>query len=115
MARTIRRLPEIRIYQRNTATISLTFDPAEVQGATVFFTVKTVPDQNMADTSALIKKDSTAINPTTGRVIIPLDASDVELVPGRYVYDIKVSKGNNWAQTLGVGQFNVFDVATLRG
>jgi hypothetical protein len=83
---------------------------------TLFFTVKnnndTTPDN---DDLAVIKKDVTVhTDPTNGKSTITLTNEDTNILPGDYVWDIKlVSVGGDVTATMA-GIFTISDSVTKR-
>lgn len=70
---------------------------ADLTGATVRFTVKSVEsDTSSDDSTALIKKDVTShTDPTAGQTEISLSPTDTQVDPGDYYYDIKVDEDSD--------------------
>lgn len=104
------------VYRENTRNISLSFDGVDLTGATVYFTVKTQPDDDAADTTAVIKKDITShIDATNGQTRIELTPSDTDIEPDKYQYDIKLKKASGEQVTVDLGTFVVKPAITNRG
>lgn len=63
-------------------------------GKTVFFTVKKQDDLSANDDNALIKKTVTVhSDPTNGKTTIALSATDTDIEPANYFYDLQVKNG----------------------
>lgn len=104
------------VYRENTQNISLSFDGVDLTGATVYFTVKSAPDDDATDTTALIKKDVTShIDATNGQTLIALSATDTNIAAGKYGYDIKLKLADNSQTTVDEGIFTIKPVFTNRG
>ena len=108
----------LNIPQKNTQTLYLKSDDYTfVTGDQLYFTVKTKPDDNSSDTTALIKKNWTvgtdASYDDDGYLNLNLAETDTNVAAGEYVYDIKL-KNASVAETLVFGPLNILPVATLR-
>ena len=67
--------------------------PIDITGSTVFLTVKPALTDDTGDTTAVIKVEVTShTNPTAGITTIPLSATDTDVDPGDYYYDIQLVK-----------------------
>ena len=111
-----KKLPSFGVFRKNIKTITLSFDPTQISGATVFFTAKPDFDDVPTDTSAIITKDVTdTSSDVDGQVVVVLSKADTDKIPTDYVYDIKVVKGTVVATTLGIGKMTIWPVVTLRG
>lgn len=63
----------------------------DLTGATVFFTAKPTLANESDDASAVIHVEVTDhTDPTNGKTSIPLSASDTNITPGTYYYDVQV-------------------------
>jgi hypothetical protein len=104
------------VYKENTQTISLSFDGVDLTGATVYFTVKSAPDDDATDTTAVIKKDVTShIDALNGQTVISLTATDTNIAAGKYGYDIKLKTAAGAQTTVDKGDFTIKPVYTNRG
>lgn len=89
-------------------------------GDKIYFTVKTAPDNDSSDTSAIISKDWTngtdASVDSDGYLELNLTESDTDKDYGQYIYDIKFVRTGTAtvARTLIFGEFNLLYVTTLR-
>ena len=107
---------ELIVYQKTNTTWVLEIQTklgylTDLTGGTVYVTVK----ENMedVDNNAKIKKDLTAISPTTGRININFDATDSDLV-GNYYYDIKYVDGDGNSYILFRGKMKFVEAVTKR-
>lgn len=110
----------LKFYRKNTSVIIL--DVCDYQfnnGDTLYFTVKTVPDNDENDSSALIKTNWTVgtdveVN-SDNQLELTLTASQTDIDFGQYFYDIKLVTADNTPEsTLVTGNIIIMDVATLR-
>jgi hypothetical protein len=88
-------------------------------GYKAFLTVKAGVDEDgemtLDDTDAVLQVEMTSIsNPTAGEVVIPVAASDMEIAPGKYYYDVQFvpSGGDPWS--LQYDEFIVIPDVTRR-
>ena len=87
--------PDLFIIRGDTYSIGLRLSGLDLTGTTVFFTVKPELTDDAGDTTAVISVEVTDHDdPTNGHTIIPLSASDTEVDPGEYYYDIQVKDGD---------------------
>ncbi len=113
----------IKIIRGNTQTISLTVldansVPAITSSDTIFFTAKPQYDNDETDANAAISKTldaSSVLNTETGVVSFKLTASEANVEPGKYVYDIVLRQSDMDRVTLLEGKLTVTPAATLRG
>jgi hypothetical protein len=107
------------IFSQTTKTYELIIKDTEynrakdITGWTVYFTCK----ENMADIddNAKIKKDITIhSDPTNGKTLIELTASDTNLI-GSYHYDIKYKDDEDNTGILYRGRINFSKPVTIRG
>lgn len=86
----------LTVIRGDTKTYNLTFkdsdgDPIDITGYTVFFTVKSKPDNQLDDASALISKTiENHTDPTNGVTQIALSPDDTNISSGNYLYDIQI-------------------------
>lgn len=102
---------------RVTVTDSETGDPLDLTGSTVFFTLKAEIDNDLADSSALIKKDVVShTDPTAGKTTIRLLPSETgALTPGeKYPYDIQVKLSGGDVMTIVSGKIRITADVTRR-
>lgn len=112
-----------KIIRGNTRTVNLTvrdasFLPAVTESDTIYFTAKPQYDNDETDASAVIQKTISAreaLNPQTGVVTFKLSASDLNVAPGKYVYDIVLKQADSDRITLLEGKLTITPAATLRG
>lgn len=111
----------LKFYRKNTSVIIL--DVCDYQfndGDTLYFTVKTAPDNDETDSDALIKTSWTVGTDVTvdseNKLELTLSANQTDIDFGDYFYDIKlVSVQEPEAEsTLVTGTITIMDVATLR-
>ena len=118
-----RGLPDLEINRGTDVTIPLVFSnpptqdpvthvwtpgtPIDLTGATVFFTVKQIPDDLADDELAIVKKDITDhTDPTHGKTAIVLGPEDtVTAEPGPYLYDIVLKDSGGKLTSYGMGNF----------
>jgi hypothetical protein len=109
-------MSKITFYRENTVNINLAFTDVDLTGATVYFTVKTVPDADVTDSTAVITKDITShTDAAAGLTTIALTPTDTDVTPGDYGYDIKLKKASGEQSTITVGKCEIKDVYTMRG
>lgn len=111
----------LKFYRKNTCTIILDVcDFTFHDGDTIYFTVKTAPDSDATDSSALIKTNwvyGTDVTPDAdGTLQLILTATETDIDYGDYFYDLKIVTAENPSaeSTLVTGDFTIMDVATLR-
>lgn len=92
------------IYQDNSGTA------IDITGYTVFFTIKTDPDDDSIDSNAIIMKNIIShTNPTNGTTLISLSNTDTDIDPGLYVADIQIKDINS-----NITSSNKFSVSVSR-
>ncbi len=111
----------LKFYRKNSSTIILDVcDYTFKDGDTLYFTVKTAPDNDETDDSALIKASWTigtdvTVDPYDNTIDLKLTAEQTDIDFGQYFYDIKLVENNETAEnTLITGNIAIMDVATLR-
>lgn len=106
---------KITIERGTTKTVTLTISPIKLEsGDVIYFTAKSKYDNDTTDSSASIKKDVT--NLVEGQTLeFTLTASDTNVLPGSYVYDVVGNFVNNGRIPLLRGKMKVLPMATLRG
>lgn len=113
----------IKIIRGNTQTINLTVldassVPAVRDSDMIYFTAKPSYDEDETDANAVICKTLNAkdvLNTETGAVSFKLTASEANVVPGKYVYDIVLKQADTDRATLLEGKLTVTPAVTLRG
>lgn len=112
----------IKIIRGNTQNITLrVLDEEQAQAVTssdaIYFTAKPKYDEDSTDSSAVIAKTMSAgdILDETGIVDFKLTASEANVPPGKYVYDIVLKQEDTDRVTLLEGKLTVKPAATLRG
>lgn len=86
---------DLFLIRGDSKTIKFTISGYDLTGSTVFFTVKPDLTNDAGDTNAVITVEVTDhLNPTGGVTEIPLSASDTDVAPGTYYYDIQIKKGS---------------------
>lgn len=108
--------PDIEIIRGDSSSIELTLEGIDLTGATVFFTAKAEIDNDADDSTAAIAVEVTDHdNPTGGHTIIPLSASDTNVTPGEYWYDIQVKDSDGTTITsIRARKLEVFADVTRR-
>lgn len=113
----------LKIIRGNTQNVSLMVrDPDSVVAVqstdTIYFTAKPKYDEDNTDSSAAITKTLSAgdvLDPTTGKINFKLTASDVNIPPGKYVYDMVLRQADYDRVTLLEGKLTIKPATTLRG
>ena len=113
----------LKIIRGNTQTVRLTVLDAESAQAvqptdTIYFTAKTKYDEDSTDSSAVISKTMNAsdvLDTTTGVLTFKLTASDTNVAPAKYVYDIVLRQADYDRATLLDGKLTIKPATTLRG
>ena len=106
------------IPQKNTQILYIKSDDYTfADGDTLYFTVKTKPDNDNTDDTALVAKYWTvgtdALYDDDGYLELNLDESDTDIDFGDYVYDIKLVNATV-GEKLVFGELKILPVATLR-
>jgi hypothetical protein len=109
---------DLQIIRGDDVDIQVTFKNSEgevidITGSTVFFTVK----KRLADTDeqAYISKNVTShSNPTEGIAIVKLNASDTNITPGKYHYDVQVRLASGSISSSVRGLIEVIKDVTIR-
>lgn len=110
------KLAKLQVYRENSRDIKLTFQGISLAGATVYFTVKSGPDDDADDNSAFIQKNVTShSDPDAGETVVRLTPSDTDIEAGDYKYDVKLKLPDGSQSTLGVADFIVLPAITNRG
>lgn len=106
---------QLTFYRGDTVNINITVK-ADLTGSTLFFTMKTVPDNDLTDTSALIKSTvTTHTDPVNGKSVIQLTPTDTNnATPGPYVYDVQLKDSLGNISTLLSGKVKVLADVTRR-
>lgn len=84
---------------------------------TVYFTAKPKYDNDSTDSTAVISKTKAAsevINPD-GTITLKLESSDMNVSPGKYVYDLVLKQSDYDRVTLLYGKLTIKPATTLRG
>ena len=113
----------LRIIRGNTQTVRLTvLDPESASAVqptdTIYFTAKPKYDEDDTDSSAVITKTMNAsdvLDVTTGVVTFKLTASDTNVTPAKYVYDLVLRQADYDRVTLLEGKLIIKPATTLRG
>lgn len=106
------------IPQKNTQVLYVKSDSYTFQGGdNIYFTVKTEPDNDQTDDSALIKKMWTvgtdAEYDDEGYLNLALTELETDIDFGDYYYDIKLVN-SDVAETIVFGKLSIVPVVTLR-
>ena len=113
----------LTIIRGNTQTVRLTVLDAESASAvsatdTIYFTAKPKYDEDETDSAAVIAKTMNAsevLDTTTGIATFKLTASETNITPGKYVYDIVLRQADYDRVTLLEGKLTIKPATTLRG
>lgn len=116
-------MKNLKIIRGNTQTVRLTVLDAESAQAVlptdmIYFTAKSKYDEDSTDSSAVIAKTMNAsdvLDPVTGVLTFKLTASETNVAPAKYVYDIVLRQADYDRVTLLEGKITVKPAATLRG
>lgn len=100
---------ESGIPRGDTFKISLVFE-VDIEGWTVWFTVKEIGDTSDDDTTAVIQKKQT-IAESTMTCNIELTPEDTDIEPETYKYDVQV-KHDNVVTTIFTGDFEILPSIT---
>lgn len=108
----------LAIPQKNTQTLYIKSDDYTfTTGDTLYFTVKTQPDNDQTDGDALIKVQweygTDCEYDDEGYLRLNLSETDTDIDFGEYVYDIKLVN-SEVGETLVYGQLKILPVSTLR-
>lgn len=87
-----------------------------ITGMTVYFTVKTAPDDDLTDAAAVLKKDITShFDATGGKTYLILVPADTKAKPvSGYSYDIQVKDAGGKIVTTSLGDFIIDPEITNR-
>lgn len=109
----------ISLIRGNTQTVTTEFiddvndTPINITGATVYFTVKNSYDD--PDSAALIAKTVTShTDPTNGETQFVLSATDTDIEPREYYYDLKIQFMSGTVNSIQFGKFRVLPSITRR-
>lgn len=102
-------------YRGDTNTIGLTITSNsiayDITGSTIWFTLK--KNKNDADSQASLQKEVTShTNPSGGITAITLSATDTNIQPGKYFYDIQMKTSGGEIYTLASGTVEVLEDVT---
>lgn len=106
------------LYRGDDRNINLTFTDnngaIDITNWKIYFTVKHLDTDS--DDIAAIKKDTTVhSDPTNGKSSIFLTNGETgNLIPGNYVYDIQIKKGDGTVKTIMKGKLKVLQDVTKR-
>lgn len=111
------------IIRGNTQTVTLKVMDSKQASAitdsdTIYFTAKAKYDNDDTDSAAVIAKTMTAssiLDLTTGEITFKLTSSEMNVEPGKYVYDIVLKQVDSDRVTLLEGKLTIKPAATLRG
>ena len=112
-------MAEIDIVRGDTRVITATFlesagDPINLSGGEVFFTVN-ADSEPTDDTEAVIQKDISSFStPTTGVLSFTLSASDTNITPATYWYDVQFVSGAGVVTSLPKDKFIIRSDITRR-
>jgi hypothetical protein len=111
--------PDIDIIRGDSSSIDFTLtdngSPVDLTGATVFFTAKPALSNDVSDNTAVISVEVTDhSDPTNGATVIPLSATDTDVTPGEYYYDIQVKKLDATIVSIRARKLEVFADVTRR-
>jgi hypothetical protein len=109
---------DLIIVKGDTKTLTFTFANKSdgsafvVTGYEFFMTVKT--GYSVADASATIKKDPTDFTILSNVVSVELTATNTNITPGNYIYDVQYKDTNNKIVTVVQGVIKIVDQVTIR-
>lgn len=88
----------------------------DLTGKTIFFTVKKATDTGADDAGAVITKDiTTHTNASGGVTTLNLTATQTNIVPGDYSWDLRIYEGSPLVQlNTTSGACNILEVITKR-
>lgn len=87
---------DIFLIRGDSTSIDITFSGVDLTGSTVFFTAKPALTDDAGDTTAVITVEVVShTDATAGKTSIPLTATDTDVEPGTYYYDIQIKNGTN--------------------
>jgi hypothetical protein len=113
-------MTDLTIFRGDTKSYDLTFTSGgsalNITGYTIFFTVKPKANwDDTLDTSALIQKNVTShTNAAGGLSEVLLSATDTNIEPGVYMYDMQLKDGSGNILTFINGNFTVTADVTRR-
>lgn len=106
--------PDIFLIRGDTNSITVTFSGLDLTGGEIFFTAKSVQD-TVDDTTAAIKVQVTVFtDPTAGIVVIPLSATDTNVTPGDYFYDVQFKSAGGVVTSIPARKLRVSADVTRR-
>jgi|DewCreStandDraft_4_1066084.scaffolds.fasta_scaffold03282_17 hypothetical protein len=89
--------------------------PINLTGKTVFFTVKQLNDNSGDDDLALIKKTITVhSDPTNGKTVLELSATDTDINISKYKADFKIFESGSLNSNSDQFIIEIVDVVTKR-
>ena len=107
----------LEINKKTTPTYALNFKkdgiPVDITGWTIYFTVK----ENISDSdaNAVIKKDIDSHDePLNGIALIKLEATDTDLTPKTYYYDVFCKDDDENMAVLFRGNLTIIETITTR-
>lgn len=107
--------PDVFIIRGDDASIGFTFSGIDLTGATVFFTAKPTISNSADDSDAVISVEvSSHDDPENGVTTIPLTASDTNITPGEYFYDIQIKLADGTITSIPVRKMEIFGDITRR-
>lgn len=110
-------LQPLCIPQKNTQTLQIDSDYTFKTGDTLYFTVKTKPDNDQTDGDALVEVQwafgTDCDYDNEGCLALPLAETDTDIDFGDYVYDIKLVN-SSVKTTIIYGPLRILPVTTLR-
>lgn len=87
----------------------------DITGYTFFFTVKTKPDDDVTDASAIVKKNwDSHTTPVSGITTLNLTAAEMSIPLGVYYYDVQMQSGANDPVTILSAKFTTIYQITNR-
>jgi len=105
--------PDLFIIRGDSYSIAFNVD-VDLTGTTVFFTAKPTIANEATDTTAVISVEVTAHDDAVaGETTIPLSATDTDVTPGDYYYDIQIKDGTT-ITSIGVRKLRVYGDITRR-
>lgn len=90
-------------------------EPVDLTDATVYFTAKPALTDDATDSTAVIAVEVTShTDPTNGKTVIPLTATNTNVTPGEYFYDIQVKAADGTITSIPTRKMRVDADVTRR-
>ena len=111
-------MTNLSLIKRDDVDLDITFtdkngDPIDLNGCTVFFTMKRKLTD--VDEDAVIEKEITShVDPTNGETRVSLTNEETNIKPGYYFYDVQVEDEEAKIISSAVGQIRILQDVTIR-